>query len=843
MIRLAFETFRSRRGGILGAVAAVTLAVTLVASSGIVIESTLRAGAPVDRLAGAAVVVDRSQGFRLPGSENDLTLREPTRVDASLAGRLAAIPGVLVAVADRTFPTTIATSDGRPVSTGLTPGHGWQSAKLEPLRLIEGRPPRRPGDIVLEAELAGAASIRTGAHLRVTTGAAGPRPFTVTGIAVPAAGHGPSDAPAVFFRDDVARRLSGTGDRVELLGLTIGRGTDVSRVAQRARRIVHADGLRVLTGARRGEAESLESVLGREDVLAGLSVAATFSAFVAMFVIASAFALSVRQRYRELALLRAIGATPRQVRRMIAAEALVVAVAGSLLAVPLALLVATLERRAFVSGGFLPSDFRLVIGVLPFVIGLAAAIVTAQLAAFASGRRASRARPVDALREAAVERRPITRLRVLAGLAALAIGFAVFVGTAQDVSGGGGDDAAASGVVWMLAAVLLGPLLAVPFVLVVGICLEAASSGPGLLARSNARANLRGLTSIATPLLLTVSLGCALVFARAVVEEATVGQISKSIRADHVLVASDEGLARDALASVRRLPGVLSATGTLGTTAVVDSGGNPEELPAQAVDGDTLDGRVDLGVVAGSVSRLRGATVAVSRRRARKLGWGVGHRVVLWLGDGTRVRLRVVALFDRPLGFGEVVLPRSVVAGHVARPLDDAVFVRTRDGGAAGLERLAAGRGDIETLDRDGYVARVGHGVRKESIVAFLLLGLVVVFAAVAAVNALSMAISERARELELLRLIGASRRQLRRMIRFEVLLIVAFATVVGMLTAAPGVIVFSYGKTGSVVPQVPLWLYGALPVGAALLALAASVPPTRRALQAGRGSVTAGLE
>jgi putative ABC transport system permease protein len=146
-------------------------------------------------------------------------------------------------------------------------------------------------------------------------------------------------------------------------------------------------------------------------------------------------------------------------------------------------------------------------------------------------------------------------------------------------------------------------------------------------------------------------------------------------------------------------------------------------------------------------------------------------------------------------------------------------------------------------LGRNGYLARISAGVRRQSIAAFLLLGLVVVFAAVAAVNALAMAISERARELELLRLIGASRRQLRRMIRFEVMLIVVVATAIGMMTAAPGVVVFSYGKTGSFVPQVPVWVYAALPLGAALLALGASIPPTRRALRVGRGSVTAGLE
>jgi putative ABC transport system permease protein len=333
----------------------------------------------------------------------------------------------------------------------------------------------------------------------------------------------------------------------------------------------------------------------------------------------------------------------------------------------------------------------------------------------------------------------MTRLRLLAGLTATVIGVAVFVGAARDVSGGGGDDAAASGVVWMLAAILLGPMVAMSFVLVVGVVLQALSSGPGLLARSNARANLRALTSITAPLLLTVSLGCALLFARAIDERAIVGQASESVTADHVITASDDGLTPDLAAAVRRLSGVRSAVGTFETTAVVDSNGNPAELPARAVDGEGLGDVVDLGVTAGSMANLRGATVAVSERRARNLSWTLGDSVTLWLGDGAPARLRVVALFDRALGFGEIVLPREMVAAHVARPLDDVIFVSTRGAGAGELERLAADRPDADVLGRSGYLARISAGVRGQSIAAFLLLGLVVVFAAVAAVNALSM--------------------------------------------------------------------------------------------------------
>lgn len=828
MLRIALGTIRARTGGILGALVGVTVSISLVVSSGIVLESTLRAEIPVDRLAGAAIVVHRSQSLASSGVETDDPLPEQTRIDGGLADRLGALEGVERAVPDRTFPTEIV---GRP---GDHPaGHGWSSAALAGLALAEGRAPRTASEVVL----AGVGSAQVGDGLRIAT-ASGLDELTVVGVAAPRAGS----EPAAYFRDDVAERLSGTGSRVELIGIVLQPGASVDAVADRVRDVTAPLGLSVLTGSQRGEAESLEGMLNRTGVLSGVGILAALAGFVAVFVVSSAFALSVQQRHRELALLRAIGATPRQVRRMIAVEAVVIAVAGTFLATLLGVLLALGERRVFIHTGVLPDDFRLVVGWVPVAVGLAAAVVTTQLASFLSGRRASRIRPVDALREAAVEQRPLTRLRALLGFGTLALGVFVFVSTTRSVSGGGGDDAPASGIVWMLAAVLLGPLLALPFVWAVGRPLVALSPGPGLLARASSRANLRHLTAVATPLILTVSLACALLIARATVEQITREQVARSVTADHVLLPAGDGLLPQVADAARSLPGVRHVAATSATSVVVPTGGsNARVVPARAVDGPGLGGAVDLGVSAGSLADLEGASVAVDARLADSLGWGVGDRVDLWLGDGTPAGLRVAALFRRPLGFGEIVLPRSVVAGHVTSPLGDAVFVTAAPGTDFGP--LAGTHPDVEVLTRSEYLHRIDAAARKESLVAYGLLGIVVVFSAIAAVNALAVAVSARARDLELLRLIGATRRQLTRTVRFEVLIVVSFATVVGALTAAPGAIAFSYGKTGSFVPTVPAWLWLGLPLTAAVLASAGIALPLRSALRAGRGSVTAGIQ
>ena len=236
----------------------------------------------------------------------------------------------------------------------------------------------------------------------------------MAGIAATRPGQRMTREAPVFFRDDVARRISGTGSRADLIALLLTPGADVAGVARRVDAELKGSDLRVLTGARRGEAESQADAVGREDTVAGLTVFALLAAFVAIFVVGATFALSVQQRHREFALFRAIGSTPRQVRRMVAAEALLISLAAVALAAPISVLAARLEQGLFTRVEMLPTGLHIVIGWLPFAVGLVVAVITTQLAAFAGARRASRIRPTDALRESldpAAPRLPAARPR------------------------------------------------------------------------------------------------------------------------------------------------------------------------------------------------------------------------------------------------------------------------------------------------------------------------------------------------------------------------------------------------------------------------------------------------
>ena len=289
MLRLAILTARKRLGTFAGAFLALAGSAALVMAGGMLLESALRSSPPVTRYAAATAVV---AGHQDVGPDHDVTLGEPVRISASLAGRLARVPGVRAAIGDSAVPALL----GR----RITQAHGWGSAPLGPFRLVAGRPPAQPDEVVTTFPS------RLGAHLSFTS-TAPTRGVTVVGIA--RASRVSSGAPVIFLTDTEAARVAGHPGRVDAIGILAGPGFDPSSLE------APAGGAAVLTGAGRAKAESISVQLGRTQLIA---VAASFGGlgmFIAIFVVAGTMALIIQQREHEIALLRAIAATPGQVRR------------------------------------------------------------------------------------------------------------------------------------------------------------------------------------------------------------------------------------------------------------------------------------------------------------------------------------------------------------------------------------------------------------------------------------------------------------------------------------------------------------------------------------------------
>ena len=855
MLDIAIGTVRARKGAFAGAFLALLLATTLVAACGILLETGMRASVPTERYAATSLVVAGSQRLSAPdaeGSEADsLLLPERARIDAVLADRIQQVDGVGAAVGEVSFPAHMVTTSGAVLPGPPSPytsssdtdapggswGHAWDSATLTPFELTEGRAPIGPDEVVLDAELARRAGVQVGDEVTVQATAT-PRAYGVTGVAAAPDTDGLASQSALFFSAAEAERLAGHPGRVDAIGVLAEPGVDTETLHERVGAALEGTGARVHAGEDSGLVEFLDAAEARELLIALAGSFGGTALMVALFVVASTFALLVQQRAREIALLRAVAATPRQVRRMICREAQVVAVAAGILGAIPAVALAGWLRGQFVGRGLLPETFALYVSPLPVLAALAAGLGTAWLAAWVAARRASRIRPTEALGEAAVEPKRMGRGRLVAGLAVLVLSAGLLVLSTQLR----GEAAAASGagvvVPLVTAAALLSPILARISARVLSGPLQRLSRTTGYLAVANTRADSRRLGAAITPLILALGVGGVTLFQYTTLSHAAERQANEAMLADRVVVAST-GLPGTLAGAIRDLPGVAAATAVAQTSVAAQYTelGDPmlTSFSAQGVTPDALGQTMDLGVRAGSLDDLDEGTVAVSWLAAGTIGAEVGEPVQLRLGDGTLIQPKVVAIYDRGLGFGDFTLPRGTLDGHLTDPLDHAVLVRIAgDAAPAEVDAALAGLAyaGLAVMDRAGFQAAQAEAMALDAWVNLLLVGVLLGYVAISAANSLVMGTHARARELALLRLVGTTHRQVLRMLRWEGAVVVLTATAIGAMIAAVALVMLSVGLTGSPTPYVPPLAGAALLGGVAALGMTAIMLPARYALR-----------
>jgi putative ABC transport system permease protein len=842
VLRLALQTMRSRLHGFAGAFVALTIAVAVVTACGILVESGARARAPVDRHAGAPVVVAAKQSLALTvgDTQESFRLPEQPRIPAALAQRVAAVDGVGRVVADRSIPVNVASMGGRMLEAPdgeAVRGHGWSSAVLTPYTLNDGHPPRAADEVVLDGTLATQGGVSVGEEVRITS-TDGTETYTVVGLA--STPNGRTWLGAVFMTDARAAGLAVNPARIEAVGVLLVPGASPEDVAERIERAVGGE-IAALTGDERGAADARTATAQNEELVALGGAFGGLAVMLAIFVVAATLGLSVLQRGREIALLRTVGAKPRQIRRLLVGEALIVALAAGLAGIAPGVLLASFLFDALQGRGIGAESATLVVGPLPVLISVGVGVVTAALAAWLGGRRAARIRPTAALAEAALEPKRIGWIRILLGLAFLAGG--AYVSSAA-FSLQGEDAAAASfGVVMilMVAVGLLGPLLARIGAAVYGPSVSRLFPTSGFLAMASVRTRARRFASASTPIALGVAISVALIGSVTVPANAAEEQSRERVLADRALTAP-AGLPAGLSDELRRQPGVAAVTGLLPTEVGAVYGeffgeSTFDFFPAVGVSPQGLEQTLELETRDGSLAALPADGVAVSVDRARSLDVGVGDEVSLWLGDGLRITPRVVATYASSLGFGDFVLPRARVAEHVTDGMDTQVLVDYADGAhVAALEgRLAAlaeRTPGLEVLDRAGAQAAEDQAAEANAWVNRLMIGVLMAFVAVAAVNSLVMSVGERAAELALLRLVGATPRQVIRTIRAEALAVIGFGVLIGLAVAAATLVPFSLALADTAMPYVPWPVVAGVIAGALLLGLGASELPARNALR-----------
>jgi putative ABC transport system permease protein len=542
-----------------------------------------------------------------------------------------------------------------------------------------------------------------------------------------------------------------------------------------------------------------------------LSLVGTISGFITIFVIASTFAFAVASRRREIGLLRLIGATPGQIRRMVLGEALVVAFAASLsgavaaqLATPFLLSKASYTELA-------PVKLEPASPWVPLAIAMAAGLLVAMLGARSAARRAGRVGPIDAMREAALEPPRIGPVRIVFGLLFLA-GAIVMLALIRPSTGEGVMPLAMfTPMVMVMALTLLAPV-AVP---VVGrlwaLPLVAWTRVSGRLARSNVVAAPRRSASLAAPILAISAIAGSMVLSLSFAADSAGATIRDALRAPIVVTG----------ASRVDDPGVEAVDAGLPIQLVRIDADDAELEDAEGIDPAIATRTRDLSPSAGDLEHLTGNTVAISKEISGLEHYRVGDEIPMIFVDRTPIKLRVVAIVKDASGVSpSFLLPIDLVRAHAPKAEPERQFVLPTAGvdPATLVSRLPQAQ-----LATD-WEADQTAGVRKGNQFGLvLLLGPAALYSAIAIANTLLMGSLQRRHEFITSRLLGATPAQIRRMVLWEAALVGAVALSLGtVITVTVGVLIRHAMTSG--VADVPVTVPWAVLLGIGGLCLTLAV-------------------
>jgi putative ABC transport system permease protein len=810
MLRAMLRDLRAHPGRIAMTLVAIVLGVAFVVATWVLSDST------------AATV--SGAGTR---SDVDLTVRgpehRPVLTDADL-DRLAALPGVTRATGVLAGRAALIGADGKVIPGGHDrAGTGWDGTGR--FTVVEGGPPG-PGEVALSQAAALDAGTGPGHDVRILLADGRDVTARVTGTYDYRA-LGVEEAPRLAFDAATARELlGGHYERIELLTAP---GT---RVAGEVRRLLDDPELRVHTGAElaaESRAEATDAATStRESLLAFAAVAL----LVAVFVIANTFTMLVTQRVRQFALLRAVGASRRQVRRTVLVEAGALGLVGATIGVALGIALGLLGLWAFT-----PDDEPVTVAVSPVavLVGYAVGVGVTAVAAYASARRAAAVAPVAALRADAVPPRRATVVRTVAGAVLLTGGvLAVAViagdglGTAERVACLG------AAVVGWLGVLLLAPVFAGAALRPVARLLARRGGPAARLATRNAVRDPRRTAATSSALLVGLALVCAFATLGETMVSVFGAEMRTTVPATATIVRSASGqdvLGSDVLDRVRATPGVTGAVADrYGLVGVAHAGGE-SRTSVSAIEPGGFTSVLTPRLLEGSADLRRG--VVVGSNEAAMLGVGIGDEVALEFPGEPPVRQRVVGLVEtmegRPLFYLDVARAPAWFRDRVTT-----VYAVGEDPRAvrSALDAGFRDRPDVEVTDREAAIDAAMSEFRLLLSVMYAMFGAAVVIAVFGVVNTLALSVTERTREIGVLRAVGATRRLVRRAVRLESIVICSYGGVLGIVVGVLFGAVMQHAMLGNPLFDigVPYGVIATSLAGMVVVGVLSAVWPARRA-------------
>lgn len=700
-------------------------------------------------------------------------------VPASLTGAISAVPGVARVHGEVSGFAALVGENGKVVGGSGAPQLGieWDPGDKDyPMKA--GRGPARPGEVAVDDKAAQKAGLKVGDRARVLI--QGP-PQSVTVVGVVDSGN-LLGATVVEFDQATAQRLLLRPGRFSDITVTAKSGVAETTLRDRIARVLPSPAYEAITGTKMRKDNESQVAKILSFVRTFLLVFAVISIFVGAFIIFNTFSMLVAQRSRELALLRAVGASRKQVTRAVLGEAAGVGVVGSTLGLAagagLALLLEALFRA---SGADLGSG--LTFTYRPVVWSYLVGVIVTVVAAYVPARRASRIPPVAAMRDDVAMPQRSLRIRLVAGSVVTLAG-AVLSGLGL----GGGPLAmlGAGAALVFLGIALLAPVISRPVVRVLGAAYPRLFRMPGRLATKNAQRNPRRTAATASALMIGLALVSAINVMSSSAKASVSAQVDKAFAADYMVTPVSPGFdPAEPARAVRAVDGVRLVTAAY--QGRFKSGPKQHSFVATERPAD-LERSAKLALRAGSADLGRDGML-VDEATATSDRLTVGSTVPATFADGATERLRVDGIYAKNQLLGARVVALPVVRAHNPHPAGLGILVTTAHADAttkSAIERALSGYPNLKVQDQSDVKKSAEKSIDQFVALLTVLLALSIVIAALGIINTLALSVIERTREIGLLRAVGTSRRQTRRMIRLESVVIAVFG---GLLGIAIGVV------------------------------------------------------
>lgn len=729
-----------------------------------------------------SIFENTAQGVDVRVSMED---RDSAGVPVEDVEKIAAIDGVRAVAPAVSGQIVLVGSGGGAVQTGGAPSMGQSylppgQAISKPETFVDGAPPTATGQVALNVSAAERAGLSVGDSARVLAPARGMIDVTLSGI-YRSEGSDTGGFIGALFTDEQARSLFTDGKHVEYVDAAAA-GLSQTELAQRVEQVF--PDLKVQTGdqVREETKAQIDSALSFINYF--LLAFGAIALLVGTFIIYNTFSMIVAQRLRELALLRAIGASRAQVGRSVVTEALVVGLVGSVLGLLGGIGLAYGLRALLNTFDVGLPEGTLQVGPRTVIVALVVGVVVTTLSAYAPARRASKIPPVAAMREEFASTGDSLRVRTLVGAILGVIGVALLVFGSRG-TGGGAAGVVGIGAFALILAVLFGaPALSRPIVGALGAVLARPFGAVGRLARTNAVRNPRRTAATAFALTLGLMLVTVIGVFGSSAKASVNALVDVGISADYILTGPNAiGVPRGAADAVRPLPDVQSATSLHGVRAKVDG----EDEQGASFDGP-IDGVLDYKIVEGTAD-LSGHNMLVSQTTAKDKGWTVGSTQTLTGPGGDEYRSTVAGVFeDNQLIGSWIVSDEAYRAIMPAENLPDfVVLVKARPGAdlttvRSELETATEKYVVVQVQDREEFKGTQGQQINTLLAILYGLLALAVVIAILGIINTLALSVVERRREIGMLRAVGMQRGQMRRTIYLESVLIAVYGAAVGVL-------------------------------------------------------------